>query len=43
MQLVSMTLIDTYIKESRFGNHLEAVAYWEEAKKAMPRSVKEEP
>ena len=31
----AMTLIDTYIKESRFGNHIEAVAYWEEVKKAM--------
>jgi hypothetical protein len=31
----AMTLIDTYLKESRFGNHLEAVNYWEEVKAAM--------
>ncbi len=32
-----LTLIDIYIKEAQFGNHLEAVTYWqqveEEAKK----------
>jgi hypothetical protein len=30
----TLTLIDTFIKESIFGNHLEAVAYWEKVKKA---------
>jgi hypothetical protein len=30
----ALTLIDTYIKESIFGNHLEAVAYWEKVKQA---------
>lgn len=30
----TLTLIDTYIKESIFGNHLEAVSYWEKVKKA---------
>jgi hypothetical protein len=30
----ALTLIETYIRESRFGNHLEAVSYWEEVRKA---------
>jgi hypothetical protein len=29
-----LTLIDIVIKESQFGNHLEAVSYWEKVKKA---------
>jgi len=29
----SLTLIDIYIQESKFGNHLEAVTYWEKVKK----------
>ncbi|MEI9934148.1 MAG: hypothetical protein WDM71_04715 [Ferruginibacter sp.] len=28
-----LTLIDIYINESKFGNHLEAVTYWEKVKK----------
>ncbi|HTB53576.1 MAG TPA: hypothetical protein VK718_12470 [Ferruginibacter sp.] len=28
-----LTLIDIYIQESRYGNHLEAVTYWEKVKK----------
>jgi hypothetical protein len=30
----TLTLIDTYINESKYGNHLEAVTYWEKVKKA---------
>jgi hypothetical protein len=29
----TLTLVDTYISESKFGNHLEAVTYWEKVKK----------
>jgi hypothetical protein len=29
----TLTLVDTYINESKFGNHLEAVSYWEKVKK----------
>lgn len=28
-----LTLIDMYIQEARFGNHLEAVTYWEKVQK----------
>ena len=28
-----LTLIDIYLDESRYGNHLEAVSYWEKVKK----------
>jgi hypothetical protein len=31
----SLTLVDTYINESKYGNHLEAVTYWEKVKKAV--------
>ena len=28
----AITLIEIYIKEAQFGNHLEAVSYWEQVK-----------
>jgi hypothetical protein len=31
----TLTLVDTYIKESKFGNHLEAVTYWEKVKEEV--------
>jgi len=31
----TLTLVDTYINESKYGNHLEAVTYWEKVKNAV--------
>lgn len=31
----TLTLVDTYIQESRFGNHLKAVTFWEKVKQEV--------